>query len=87
VSTILALAFLGGVAIGLVVDRWFDRRFWRRMAMRVHAQAPMSTTPPVVAELREPGWGPNLIGCPDCNGAAMSQVALAEHMRIRHGDS
>jgi hypothetical protein len=26
-------------------------------------------------------WGPM------CNGAAMSQAALNEHLRIRHGDS
>jgi hypothetical protein len=32
-------------------------------------------------------FGPNLVECPHCDGAAMSQAALNEHLRVRHGDS
>lgn len=31
--------------------------------------------------------GPNFTACPMCNGGAMSRAALAEHLRVRHGDS
>lgn len=41
---------------------------------------------PEADEVR-PDWGPNLVECPDCDGAAMSQAALNEHLRVRHGDS
>lgn len=36
---------------------------------------------------RTPDFGPNLVDCPMCDGAAMSQAALNEHLHARHGDS
>lgn len=55
-ATWLVWWFLGGVALGIVIDRARERAFWRRLAVRVFTQHPMSTTPPTVAELHAPSW-------------------------------
>lgn len=34
-----------------------------------------------------PDWGPNFVECRLCDGAALSQAAMNEHLRVRHGDS
>lgn len=77
---------LTGVVAGVLWQRAYERRKWRRLFEK-YAPGPMSTTPPTLAELRTPDWGPNLVDCPMCDGAAMSQAALNEHLRVRHGDS
>jgi hypothetical protein len=80
------LLFAAGVALGFLVDRWREHRLWSRLVETMRA-APMSTEMPTLTELRTPDWGPNLVDCPVCPGAAMSQAALNEHLRVRHGDS
>lgn len=81
------LLFAVGVVVGYLIERWKEPRLMRRLAATVGPRAPISTTPPTVATMRTPDWGPNLVECPLCPGAAMSQAALNEHLRARHGDS
>lgn len=86
--TLALLLFVAGVAAGFLLDRWRDHRLWARLVATMRA-APASTSMPTLVELRAPDWGPNLIDCPiaTCDGAAMSQAAMNEHLRVRHGDS
>lgn len=80
---IIALLLFGaGVLVGYVVVREIEYRRWGRLAVKVFTLAPMSTAPPTSLNL-----GPHFVQCPDCNGGAMSQRALDEHLRVRHGDS
>jgi hypothetical protein len=84
VITALAL-FVGGVAVGYLVSRWREDCFWHRLFVREFTRPQMSTTPPTVAEVGRPIWltGP----CPICDDGPFTELAFAEHMRARHGDS
>ncbi len=48
--TIVVLSTLGGVALGYLLDQWWQNRFWRRLALQVFTIAPMSTEPPTLID-------------------------------------
>jgi hypothetical protein len=51
----LAWEFLASVLLGMWIGRLGDRRL-NRLAAQLLTRAPMSTTPPTVAELGRPDW-------------------------------
>ena len=57
--TLAICLFLGGVAVGYLWSRWRERRFWHPLYRRYLTSAPMSTTPPTVAQIGpgEMEWG------------------------------